>query len=134
MSGLATINNPWGILFDSGGNMWFSNEQLSVSTCSGSVVEFAVGSFARLGSVTPTPKVVLTQNFVHGVESLCDPHGIAINLPGDLAIANAANGSIAGFFAGQLGESGNPPPLSFIVGAATTLNAPTGLVFGPDIN
>lgn len=129
--GLLTINNPWGILFDGSGNMWFTNEQLSVSACSGSVVEFASGSFAGPGPVTPTPAVVIGQAAVGGSSSLCDPNGITMNKSGNIVVANAAGDSLAEYTAAQIASSGSPIPHTFIIGAATLLNAPTGLTFGP---
>lgn len=127
--GLPTINNPWGIVFDADGNLWFTNEQLSVSACSGSVVEFTKASIAASG--TPTPNVVLTQTPVSTTESLCDPNGISINSAGDIAVANAAGNSLAQYSESQTGASGNPVPELFIFGTLTTINAPTGLSYGP---
>ncbi len=129
--GLPTINNPWGILFDGKGNMWFTNEQLSVSACSGSVVEFASGSFTGPGPVTPAPAVVIGQAAVSGATSLCDPNGITMNSAGDIVVANAAGDSLSQYTAAQITPSGNTIPHTFIIGAATLLNAPTGLTFGP---
>jgi hypothetical protein len=131
VGGLATINNPWGILFDGSGNMWFTNEQVSVSACSGSVVEFASGSFTGPGPVTPAPKVVITQTAVGGTQSLCDPNGITMNKNGNVVVANAAGNSLAEYFASQITSTGNPTPHTFVAGAATLLNAPTGLTYGP---
>jgi len=128
---LPTINNPWGILFDGSGNMWFTNEQLSAGACSGSVVEFAAGTFAGPGSVTPASKVVITQTAVGGVNSLCDPNGITMNKSGDIVVANAAGNSLAQYTASQITSTGNPAPHLLIAGAGTLLNAPTGLTFGP---
>ena len=51
---------------------------------------------------------------------------------GDLAVANDANNSIAIFRVSQLTGSGAVNPGTFLTGAATTLNAPTGLIFGPN--
>jgi streptogramin lyase len=129
--GLPTINNPWGILFDANGNMWFTNEQLSVSACSGSVVEFASGTFAGPGPVTPSAKVTITQTALSGTLSLCDPNGITMNKNGDIVVANAAGNSLAQYTAAQITASGNLTPHTFVVGAATLLTAPTGLTFGP---
>src|SRR5215469_1006964 len=131
--GLDTIKNPWGILFDSSGNMWFTNEQLSVSNRSGSIVEFGAGTFGGQGSITPKPRAVFTQVSDVGVESLCDPNGIALSLAGFIAVANAGNSSIVGYSPAQLRRGGTVLPITLIKGEATTLNGPTGLVFGPNL-
>ena len=129
--GLPTINNPWGILFDSSGNMWFTNEQLSVSACSGTVVQFAAGSFTGLGSVSPAPAVVIGQTAVGGSSSLCDPNGITMNKAGNIVVANAGGDSLAEYRASQITSSGNPTPHTFVIGATTLLAGPAGLTYGP---
>jgi streptogramin lyase len=131
VGGLASINNPWGILFDASGDMWFTNEQLSVSACSGSVVEFAAGTFTGSLALAPVPKVLITQIPVSGTQSLCDPNGITMNSGGNIVVANAAGNSLSEYIQSQTTSSGNPTPHTFIVGAATALNAPTGLTYGP---
>jgi hypothetical protein len=129
--GLPTINNPWGIVFDGSGNMWITNEQLSVSNHSGSVVEFTAASIAGGGILTPLPNVVITQNAVAGTLSLFDPNGIGMNAAGNIVVANAGNNSVALYTPDQTGSSGSPVPHLFLSGGTTTLNAPTGLVYGP---
>jgi hypothetical protein len=129
--GLPNINNPWGILFDAGGNMWITNEQLNVSACSGSVVEFTKAAIGGGGNITPPANVVITQTAVGGTSSLCDPNGITMNKAGNIVVANAAGQSLAEYTASQITSSGNPTPHTFIVGAATLLNGPAGLTFGP---
>ncbi|MGO9059848.1 MAG: hypothetical protein ACLQU2_21085 [Candidatus Binataceae bacterium] len=131
VAGLGTINNPWGMLFDSSGNMWFTNEQLSVSACAGSVVEFTKASISGGGNLTPAPNVVLTPTAVGATFSLCDPNGISLNNQGKIVVANAAGNSLAVYTSSQINASGNPTPALFFLGAATTLNGPTGLIFGP---
>jgi hypothetical protein len=130
-STLLTIENPWGILFDSSGNMWITNEENpAVNPCSGTVIEFLASAIAGGGSLTPTPNVVLTQTAISGTESLCDPNGITRNSLGTLVVANAGGDSLAKFASSQL-TTGSPTPNEFFVGAATLLNMPTGLTFGP---
>jgi len=125
--GLPTINNPWGIVFDISGNMWITNEQLSIGACSGSVVEFTKAAIAGGGVLTPAANVVITQT----ANSLCDPNGITMNKSGNIVVANAAGNSLAEYTASQITNSGNPTPHTLIIGAGTLLNAPTGLTFGP---
>ncbi|HEV3111873.1 MAG TPA: hypothetical protein VGY99_15405 [Candidatus Binataceae bacterium] len=131
--GLPTINNPWGILFDASGNMWITNEQNTPPPvgCAGSVVEFAKGTFSGPGSVTPAANVAIGPTPISGTFSLCDPNGITMDKAGNIVVANAVGNSLAQFTASQITASGNTLPHTFIAGAATLLNAPTGLTFGP---
>jgi streptogramin lyase len=128
-----SINNPWGILFDANGNLWFTNEQLKPPTAqgSGTVVEFTAASIKGGGTITPAPNVTLTAAAVGGTTSFSDPNGISMNNLGNITVANAANSSLAEFTASQISTTGNPVPHTFIVGGATTLNGPTGLSYGP---
>ncbi len=116
IGGLMTINNPWGILFDSEGNLWISNEQLSVSKCAGSVVEFLASQISGSGTITPTPNVVLTPTAVAGTFSLCDPNGITMSKQNNLVVANAAGDSLSRYSSGQITASGSPTPALFIFG------------------
>ena len=133
--GLATpsINNPWGILFDGSGNMWFTNEQLTPPTGdpNGTVVEFTATSIAGGGALTPAPNVTLHATSVGGTTSFGDPNGISMNSAGNITVANAGNSSLAEFTAAQITTTGSPVPHVFFVGAATTLIGPTGLTYGP---
>jgi DNA-binding beta-propeller fold protein YncE len=54
---IPSINNPWGILFDSSGNLWITNEQLTAPTGApdGTVVKFTAASIAGGGIITPAP-------------------------------------------------------------------------------
>ncbi len=133
-SGLQSINNPWGLLLDSNNNLWFTNEQVSVGKCSGSVVEISATN-AAAGISTPT--VELTQTAINGTESLCDPNGISMSAAiapasvGNISVANAQNSTVAEYTASQITSSGAPTPSFFIDGPATKLNIPTGLSYGP---
>jgi hypothetical protein len=131
--GLPTINNPWGIVFDTGGNMWITNEQNTPPPvgCAGSVVEFANGTFAGPGVVTPAAHVVITPTVIGGTFSLCDPNGITMDKAGNIVVANAVGNSLAQYTAAQITSSGSATPHTFVIGAATALTAPTGLIFGP---
>jgi hypothetical protein len=82
---------------------------------------------------TPTPLVTLTTNTLNGLNTIDDPQGISFNSFGDLAVANDADNTIAGFDHTQLGKSGSPIPRVFFAGTNTMLNAPTGLIFGPNV-
>lgn len=82
---------------------------------------------------TPTPLVTLTTTTEDGVDTIDDPQGISFNKFGDLAVANDADSTIAGFDREQLKTSGSPIPRVFFAGTDTLLNAPTGLIFGPEV-
>jgi hypothetical protein len=131
-----SINGPWGLAFAANGNLWVSNEQNVGNTHSmGTIVVFAASAITKTG--TPTPLVTLTTTTVnasgHSVNTIADPQGISFNSLGDLAVANDMNNTIAGFDHTQLGKSGSPIPRVFFTGTTTTLDAPTGLIFGPDV-
>jgi hypothetical protein len=128
----ASIDGPWGLVFDSKGDLWFSNEGVILDS-GPSVVEFAASVLT--GSGTPAPLAQLTSTTLSNEDaSIADPQGISFDNLGNLAIANDANSSIAIFAASQLvdGDS-SPVPNVFIVGSTSTINAPTGLIFGPNV-
>jgi hypothetical protein len=129
-----SINGPWGLILDSSGNLWVSNEQLITpnGVPPGSVVEFAAADITATGA--PTPVVTLTTTTVNSVNTIDDPQGISFDPGGDLAVANAADNTISIFSPSQLKASGSPVPKTFISGSNATLTAPTGLVFGPNIS
>lgn len=131
--GLPTINNPWGILFDAAGNMWITNEQNTPPPvgCAGSIVEFASGTFTGPGVLTPPAAVAIGPTPISGTFSLCDPNGITMDKSGNIVVANAVGNTLSQYTAAQITSSGNTIPNTFVAGAATALNAPTGLTFGP---
>lgn len=124
-AGQVTIQSPWALAFDSSGTLWSSNTATS-----------AVVGFAKASLVTgaPTPAATLSSTTVSTNPSLAEPHGVCIDDVGNLAVINEAGGaksfSIAVFAPSQL-VTGSPTPSAFIVGDATTLNAPEGCAFGP---
>jgi hypothetical protein len=129
-----SINGPWGLALDSRGDLWVSNEQLitPIGVLPGSVVGFAAADITASGA--PTPIVTLTSTTVNTVDTIDDPQGISFDPAGDLAVSNDANDTISIFSSEQLKTSGSPVPKTFINGSNTTLTAPTGLVFGPNIS
>ena len=128
-----SINGPWGLAFAKNGNLWVSNEQNVAphKSGTGTIVVFAASAITKTG--TPTPLVTLFTNTLNGHDTIDDPQGISFNSLGDLAVANDADNTIAGFDHTQLGKSGNPIPRVFFAGTNTMLNAPTGLIFGPNV-
>jgi hypothetical protein len=84
-----------------------------------------------VNQVAPTIQFSASPTAVGATSSLCDPNGITMNGAGDIVVANAVGNSLAYYTASQIISSGALKPQTFIVGAATLLNAPTGLVFGP---
>jgi hypothetical protein len=125
----ASIDGPWGLVFDAAGDLWFSNEGIILNS-GPSVVEFAASSLTASG--TPAPAIQFTPLTTRAGVTIADPQGVSMNNLGDLAVANDANNSVVIFRAGQLKGGGAVNPGSFLIGAATTLNAPTGLVYGPN--
>ena len=122
-----SIQSPWALVFDMNGNLWSNN-----SAAPNTVVEFSKASLAMTG--VPTPAVTLSPTMVNGNPSLDAPNGLCFDSAGDLATANSADAfGIAFYGKGQL-MTGMPVPSTFIIGAATTLNAPAGCNFGTAVN
>jgi hypothetical protein len=127
----ASIDGPWGLVFDTAGDLFFSNEGIILNS-GPSVVEFAASSLTASG--TPTPTLQFIPKTSRAGASISDPQGVSMDNLGDLAVANDTNNSIAVFSARDLAGGGGPVfPESFLVGPPTALNAPTGLIFGPNL-
>lgn len=135
--GQLSLQGPWALAFDAAGNLWSSNAATPFT-----VVEFAKANLTASGS--PVPAVTIAPTQAAGLPSLISPNGIAFDNLGDLVAANSqAPFSIALFQNPQLiqpsarfdahytsiGPTGVPNV--FFFGAATTLNAPAGVTFGP---
>jgi sugar lactone lactonase YvrE len=123
-AGGATIQAPWGAAFDSSGTLWTTNSATSTVT-----------SFASASLVTgaPTPMATLSATQVNSVATLDQPHGICIDDVGNVAVVNSNGSSGIAVFAPSQHSTGSPTPSTFIVGDATTLNAPQGCAFGPTV-
>jgi hypothetical protein len=128
-----SINGPWGLAFAKNGNLWVSNEQNVAPNNSGTgtIVVFAATDITS--SHTPTPLVTISTTTEDALDTIDDPQGISFNKFGDLAVANDADSTIAVFGPRQLKTGGSLVPRVFIAGTNTLLNAPTGLIFGPDV-
>jgi sugar lactone lactonase YvrE len=125
--GHGSIQGPWALAFDSAGNLWSSN-----ANSPDTVVQFSKASLAASGS--PTPAVTLSSATVGGNASLNAPNGIAFDSSGDLSVVSSATPFGVGLYsASQLTAGGAVAPNVFLVGGATTLNAPAGDNFGPTI-
>jgi len=126
--GVGSIQAPWALIFDSKGDLWSSN-----ANAPNTVVEFAASSLTQTGS--PTPAVTLSSVMNNDNPTLNAPNGIAFDNLGDLAgISSATPFGVAFFSQMQLTNGGAIDPTAFIVGNATTLNAPAGCNFGPVVN
>jgi sugar lactone lactonase YvrE len=125
--GTNSIQSPWELAFDSSGNLWSSNSGGTFS-----LVEFAKASLAMTG--TPMPAVTISSMTVAGNATLSATNGLCIDNAGSVAAtSSAAPFGLAYYTRNQL-MTGSPTPDTFIVGAATTLDAVAGCNFGPNIN
>lgn len=124
-NGKGSIQGPWALIFDAAGDLWSSN-----ANAPNTVVEFARASLGMTGS--PAPAVTLSPTNVGQNSTLSAPNGIAFDNLGDLAAISSATpfGSVL-FGQKQLTAGGAISPDVFLVGNATTLNAPAGCNFGP---
>jgi hypothetical protein len=126
-NGAGSIQAPWALAFDAAGNLWSSN-----AAAPNTLVEFAKTSLAM--TAAPSPAVTISPAMVNGIPSLDGPNGLCFNNAGNLAAGNSANAfGIPYFLKAQL-VTGAPTPNTFIVGAATTLDAVAGCNFGPLVN
>jgi sugar lactone lactonase YvrE len=126
--GKGSIQAPWALVFDAAGNLWSSN-----ANPPNTVVEFAKANLSASGA--PTPAVTLSPTSVNGNTTLAAPNGICFDNLGDLAAISSATPFGVPFFShSQLGTSGATVPGTFLVGPATTLDAPAGCNFGPVVN
>jgi hypothetical protein len=62
------------------------------------------------------------------------PNGLCFDAAGNLAATNSANAFGVPFYLKAQLVTSAPVPNTFIVGAATTLEAPAGCNFGPLVN
>jgi hypothetical protein len=130
--GMGSIQGPWALVFDAAGDLWSSNANSPFT-----LVKFGPTQLTTTGAPTPettiSPFEVKVSKKVND-ESLAAPNGIAF-VKGELAaISSASPFGVASFDAGEQMTGGSIKPDSFFVGANTTLNAPAGDNFGPDIN
>jgi hypothetical protein len=80
------------------------------------------------------PAVTISPATVGGNPSLDATNGLCFDSAGDLAATDAADAFGLAFYTKSQLMTGAPVPNTFIVGAATTLDAPAGCNFGPLIN
>ncbi|HLW70155.1 MAG TPA: hypothetical protein VKS22_05985 [Candidatus Binataceae bacterium] len=126
--GANSIQGPWALAFDATGNLWSSNANTPFT-----VVEFAHAVLGASGS--PTPAVTLSPTTdKKGNDTLAAPNGIAFDNLGNLATVSSATPFGVGSFAvSQLTAGGAVVPNTLLVGKHTTLSAPAGCNFGPNV-
>jgi hypothetical protein len=121
-------------VFDTAGDLWSSNANSPFT-----LVKIGPNQITTTGDPTPTPETTISpfEVKVHKTtdESLAAPNGIAFDEKGELsAISSASPFGVTGYDSKQQMVGGSIKPDVFLVGANTTLNAPAGDNFGPDIN
>jgi len=125
--GQNSIQAPWALVFDAEGDLWSSNANSPFT-----LVEFA--KINLVASSAPVPAVTLSPTMVNGNATLNAPNGLCFDNVGDLAAMNSAGAFGFAFFGNKQLVTGATAPNDFIVGTATTLNAPAGCNFGPMVN
>ena len=130
--GMNSIQAPWALIFDQEGDLWSSNANTPFT-----LVEFTASQITKSGAPTPaitiSPFEVKISKKVMD-ESLVAPNGIAFDQNGNLAaISSAAPFGVAVYSKQEEMTGGSLKPKSFLVGGNTTLNAPAGDNFGPEI-
>ena len=125
--GSGSVQGPWGLAFDSYGDLWSTN-----SNAPNTVVGYSPAQLAMGGALTPS--LTFSSVAVSGNQTLVAPNGIAFDMYGDVVVdSSAAPFGVAGYGPEQqvTTNTSGPVPDVFLVGSATTLNAPAGITFGP---
>jgi DNA-binding beta-propeller fold protein YncE len=131
--GNGSIQGPWALVFDQAGDLWSSNANAPFT-----LVAFGPAQITMTGDPTPEKtispfEVKVGKNMQD--ESLAAPNGIAFDQKGNLvAISSASPFGVARYDSKDQMTGGSIKPDSFLAGANTTLNAPAGDNFGPEIN
>jgi hypothetical protein len=130
--GMGSIQAPWALVFDHAGDLWSSNANAPFT-----LVKFGPSQITMTGDPTPETTISPFEVKVGGHtedESLAAPNGIAFGPGGNLfAISSAAPFGVSKYDGAQQMTGGSIKPFSFLVGNNTTLNAPAGDNFGPEI-
>jgi len=127
-NGNNTIQGPWGLEFDAGGNLWSSN-----AGGPNTIVEFTASQLQTTG--TPAATVTISPTTDAGEMTLSTPNGLAFDSEGDLSAASSFSPfGIALYAHGQLGTSNAIVPQILFIGPNSTIDAPAGIVFGPVVN
>ena len=114
-----SLARPWGLAFDSSGDLWVANGDNST------VVEFTPAELAASGS--PTPNVTLSAT---AGNSLDDPVGLAFDSSGDMWVGNASSSTVVEFTPAELAANGSPTPtVTLSATAGGSLSGPFGLAF-----
>jgi hypothetical protein len=131
--GNGSIQGPWALVFDQAGDLWSSNANAPFT-----LVKFGPTQITSTGAPTPETTINPFDEMVGGkarFETLAAPNGISFDLKGNLAaISSASPFGVARFDAKEEAAGGTIKPASLLVGAKTTLNAPAGDNFGPEIS
>jgi sugar lactone lactonase YvrE len=131
--GMGSIQAPWALVFDQAGDLWSSNANAPFT-----LVAFGPTQVTMTGDPTPEKtispfEVKVGKNMMD--ESLAAPNGIAFDQKGNLvAISSASPFGVSRYDSKDQMMGGSLKPDSFLAGANTTLNAPAGDNFGPEIN
>ena len=125
--GQNSIQAPWALVFDGRGHLLSSN-----ANPPSTIVDFSPAQLAATGA--PVPVLIISPTKLGGIPTLDAPNGICFDNLEDLAVLNSAGAFGLALFSNNQKVDGAFPPNTFIVGAATTLNAPAGCNFGPLVN
>jgi hypothetical protein len=124
--GQNSIMAPWALTFDAAGNLWSNNANPPFT-----LVEFTKENLASTG--TPLPNTIIGPATQGDTPTLDAPNGLCFDAKGDLATTNSAGAFGISFYTVPL-TGGVVVPNTFIVGAATKLDAPAGCTFGTLVN
>ncbi len=111
-------SNLNGLLLDAG------NDRLYVSDTATN----AIGIFDNASTLNGT--VTSTRAIAGASTGLATPSGMALDLSGNLVVANQANGTLT-VYAGAATANGNLAPIANVTGANSTLSAPGQVILTP---
>ncbi|HTW31251.1 MAG TPA: hypothetical protein VMD76_06205 [Candidatus Sulfotelmatobacter sp.] len=120
-----SIQAPWALIFDAGGNLWSSNANPPFT-----IVEFAKANLNT--TADPAPAVTISPTTVGKkmIPSLNSPNGISFDNTGGLGVANSIPVfSVVRYSADQLTTGGAIVPTALV--SIKGLIAPAGDNFGP---
>lgn len=124
--GQNSLMAPWALAFDSTGNLWANNANPPFT-----VVEYTKATLASTGA--PLPNTIISPATEGDTPTLDAPNGLCFDQLGNQVNTNSGGAFGIALYAAPL-TGGAVVPTTFIVGTATTLDAPAGCTFGTLVN
>jgi sugar lactone lactonase YvrE len=115
------LDHPTALAFDAAGSLWVADMQAET------IIAYDADQIATSGA--PTPRITIRS----ASHSLSTPTALAFDADGTLWVANLGSGTVVGFAASQLTESGSPAPrVTLAPDQQGLIGSPAGLAFDGD--